>query len=58
MALEVIEMYLALDIGGTFVKYAYMDKDGKIYQQGKYATPTNNLETFCLEIEKVMPFFS
>ncbi len=56
MALEVIEMYLALDIGGTFVKYAYMDKDGKIYQQGKYATPTNNLETFCLEIEKVMPF--
>lgn len=48
-------MYLALDIGGTFVKYAYMDKDGNMLQQGKYPTITDDLEAFCLEIEKVLP---
>lgn len=39
-------MYLVLDIGGTFVKYAYMESDGKIHKQGKYPTSKADLDTF------------
>ena len=28
-------MYLALDIGGTFVKYAWMEKDGTMLNQDR-----------------------
>ena len=27
--------YLSIDAGGTFIKYAWMDEDGYILQQGK-----------------------
>ncbi len=30
-----MERYLVLDIGGTFVKYALMDRDGRFLEQGK-----------------------
>ena len=48
-------MYLALDVGGTFVKYAYMDASGKMYEQGKYPTETQNLELFYQGIETICP---
>ena len=33
-------MYLVFDVGGTFVKYAWMNVDGNIQEKGKYPTPT------------------
>ena len=33
-------MYLVFDVGGTFVKYAWMSVDGDIQEKGKYPTPT------------------
>ena len=35
-------MYLVFDVGGTFVKYAYMTIDGEIKEKGKYPTPDSN----------------
>ena len=32
-------MYLVFDVGGTFIKYAIMDKSGKIYEKYKVPTP-------------------
>lgn len=55
MGLEVINMYLALDIGGTFVKYAHMDASGVILKQGKYPTETTDLTKFYQMIETVLP---
>jgi len=37
-------MYLSFDIGGTFVKYAWMSSDGKIIKQGKFSTPYKTAE--------------
>ena len=28
-------MYLVFDVGGTFIKYAIIDKSGKIYEKYK-----------------------
>lgn len=39
-------MYLSLDIGGTFVKYAWMKSDGTMVEQGQIPTVTNDLEAF------------
>jgi predicted NBD/HSP70 family sugar kinase len=39
-------MYLVIDIGGTFTKYALMDKAGNIIVKGKRPTPTTNLSDF------------
>lgn len=30
---------IAFDIGGTFIKYAVIDNEGKIYDKGKFKTP-------------------
>ncbi len=46
-------MYLSLDIGGTFVKYAWMTAAGEIIEQGKFPTITDDLEAFIAEIEKI-----
>ena len=32
-------MYLVFDVGGTFIKYAFMDQKGKIYEKYKVPTP-------------------
>lgn len=48
-------MFLTLDIGGTFVKYAHMTKDGTMIKQGKYPTQTNDLNLFIDAIEAVLP---
>jgi predicted NBD/HSP70 family sugar kinase len=39
-------MYLVIDIGGTYTKYALMDKAGNIIVKGKRPTPTTNLSDF------------
>ena len=38
-------MYLVFDVGGTFVKYAWMNVDGNIQEKGKYPTPTREGES-------------
>lgn len=48
-------MFLALDIGGTFVKYAYMDGTGQILKQDQYPTITDDLTLFYEAIDKIMP---
>ena len=48
-------MYLALDIGGTFVKYAYMNEKGDIQQSGKYPTETQDLDEFLARLDKIIP---
>ncbi|MCM3213683.1 ROK family protein [Niallia taxi] len=39
-------MYLVLDIGGTFVKFALMDASGKITQRGKNPASRENIAEF------------
>jgi predicted NBD/HSP70 family sugar kinase len=39
-------MYLVIDIGGTFAKYALMDGEGHISAKGKRPTPKTNLTEF------------
>lgn len=48
-------MYLAIDIGGTFVKYAYMDHNGQILDQGKYPTQTQDLALFYQAMDQIIP---
>lgn len=31
-------MYLVFDVGGTFIKFALMDKNGEIEETGKFPT--------------------
>lgn len=33
-----MDKYLAVDIGGTYIKYALIDKEGKIHEKGKWET--------------------
>ena len=35
-----MEKYLVLDIGGTYIKYAIMDRDGNFLTQGKVPAVT------------------
>lgn len=37
--MRIVKMYLGFDIGGTFVKYAWMMRSGEIIKQGKFKTP-------------------
>jgi predicted NBD/HSP70 family sugar kinase len=39
-------MYLVIDIGGTFAKFALMDQEGHITSKGKRPTPRTNLSDF------------
>lgn len=46
-------MYLVLDIGGTFVKYALMDAEAKIMDKGKIPTVTKNVTAFLDSLEEI-----
>ena len=48
-----MEMYLVLDIGGTFVKYALMDAEANIMEKGKVPTITDNLTAFLDSLEEI-----
>ena len=39
------QQYLVLDIGGTFIKYAIMDRDGHFVEQGKVPAVTQSEES-------------
>lgn len=46
--------YFVLDIGGTFIKYALMDKFGVIQWQKKVPTPLTSLEDFFAVVDTIM----
>ena len=49
-------MYLVFDVGGTFIKYAWMTKDGDILEKDKVKTPTayeNTVEDFVENVRQV-----
>ncbi|MCZ0704641.1 putative NBD/HSP70 family sugar kinase [Natronobacillus azotifigens] len=37
-------MYLVFDLGGTFVKFAWINEEGEIKEQGKFRTPFQRVE--------------
>ena len=39
-----MEQYLVLDMGGTFIKYALMDAEGGIIEQGKTPSPVERMD--------------
>ena len=39
-----METYLVLDIGGTFIKYALMDREGQFLERGKVPANTGSEE--------------
>lgn len=47
------EQYLVLDIGGTFVKYAVMDRTGAFLLQGKVPSVRDNEESMIVSLEQV-----
>ena len=49
--------YLALDIGGSSIKYGLIDAEGNILSSGKSATDTSSLSGFLLAIQKVKNSF-
>ena len=49
-------MYLVFDVGGTFIKYAWMTKDGDILEKSKIKTPVafdNTVDDFIETIRQV-----
>ncbi|WP_086348005.1 ROK family protein [Candidatus Enterococcus clewellii] len=47
-------MYMVFDIGGTFVKYAILDKSGNIFIQGKFPTPPSSLNDLLVEMYTII----
>lgn len=47
------KQYLVLDIGGTFIKYAIMDRQAQFITQGKVATNTESEEAMIASLEVV-----
>ncbi|MGD6940986.1 ROK family protein [Cytobacillus gottheilii] len=50
--------YMVFDIGGTYLKYAVMDQEGKKFESGKLPTPADGLEIFLQEISRVTKGYS
>lgn len=46
--------YLVMDIGGTFIKYAYMNEEGEIFSQDKVKTPKRDLDEFFEAMDQLM----
>lgn len=46
-------MYLVFDIGGTFIKYAIMDRSATIHEKGKVPTPYNGVDAFLDLLESI-----
>lgn len=44
--------YLALDIGGSAVKYGIIAQNGDIVSKGKYPSPTTNIDDFWQQFEQ------
>ncbi|MEK3854152.1 ROK family protein [Cytobacillus sp. FSL H8-0458] len=41
-----MKAYMVIDIGGTYIKYAVMDREANKKKSGKFPTPKEGLETF------------
>lgn len=52
-----MDMYLVMDIGGTFVKYALMDAEATIMNKGKIPTVKENLTVFLDSLEEIFHRF-
>lgn len=50
-------MYLVLDIGGTFVKYALMNKKAEVLDKGKVPTVKKGLSMFLDSLEEIVNRF-
>lgn len=48
-----MKKWLTLDVGGTFIKYAWVQEHGEIINQGKVATPYEGQEAFFSLIESL-----
>nr|WP_297633674.1 ROK family protein [uncultured Clostridium sp.] len=48
---------LVLDIGGTFIKYAVMNREAEILEKGKEKTPLDTLENLVKTIKKIYGTF-
>ena len=48
-----MSQYLVMDIGGTFVKYALMDENGKILEQDKIPSVRDSQEAFFASLDPV-----
>ena len=46
--------YCVMDIGGTFIKYADMDVDGKILSQDKIKTPLTSFDEFWSVMDRLI----
>ncbi|MEH7119190.1 ROK family protein [Neobacillus vireti] len=49
---------MVFDIGGTFIKYAVMDKNAQLLVSGKLATPKEGLESFLLTLQRIVEQYS
>lgn len=47
-------MYLAIDLGGTFVKYGVLDEQGNIQQKDKFPTPQDSIESLYDEMGRIV----
>lgn len=50
--------YLAIDVGGTFTKYALMDEDCQFYKKDKVPTEKESLEKFVDMLAAIYESFS
>lgn len=53
-----MEQYLALDLGGTFIKYALMQQNDKILRQGKVVSPVDTMDHFLTAFEPLRQKFA
>ncbi|ASK60981.1 hypothetical protein CFK37_01515 [Virgibacillus phasianinus] len=46
--------YLSIDIGGTYIKYAFMDKQGKLHGHSKVETKENIQQALLKQVESIV----
>lgn len=51
-------LYFVLDIGGTYIKYALMDRKCKFVKKGKRPTPRDSFQNFLAAIYKIFEKYS
>ena len=46
--------YLAIDIGGTRIKYGLLDRAGTLIEKGDVATPNETLSEFVATVRQIV----
>lgn len=49
-----MEKYLSIDVGGTFVKYGYITKQGDILEKGLFPTQKEDFQLFLSDLDNVV----